>query len=290
MRGRYHPLLYLLLATLIAPPNNKCVLVVDVDGSFEASKILEATPVSMKPLPPHMQPEKMPRDQWRKVRPPYHRPVLPSDLAHVYVIRPADAREGPLCRAILQAKQYMMYGPHRSRDREFWGTVVIGADDPGADVDVVCGTMKCRLKVERMYVRSMGGRGVMSYQGGMKLRDQRDAERSFAPLIARCVWGRFRFDERGLIFPGRPRQATAKKGGSRVYVRRTKPPRLRPAPWVTTRSALRAARVRHAEKAAKQPLGNQPEPEQNLPSHKRVRSLYNAHTILPGQPPPKKRI
>ncbi|KAH8902292.1 hypothetical protein BR93DRAFT_932218 [Coniochaeta sp. PMI_546] len=45
-----------------------------------------------------------------------------------------------------------MYGPHRSRDREFWGTVVIGADDPGAEVDVVCGTMKCWLKVERQFV------------------------------------------------------------------------------------------------------------------------------------------
>lgn len=243
IRGRYWPLLYLLLATLITPPNNKCVLIVDCEGDFEVSKILESTPVSMEPLPPHMQPKNMEREQKRRVHPPYHRGVLPSDLAHVYVIRPADRREGPLCRAILQAKQYMMYGPHRSRDREFWGTVVIGADDPGAEVDVVCGTMKCWLKVERQYVPNLARRGVRSYQGGLKKKGEHDTERAFTPLTARCVWGRFKFDDKGLIFPGRPRQANMRVGGSRVRVRRKTPPCLRPAPWVIARSAYRATRV-----------------------------------------------
>lgn len=248
IRGRYWPLLYLLLATLIAPPNNKCVLVVDCEGDFEVSKILESTPVSMQPLPPHLQPKNLPRDQNKRVHPPYHRDVLPSDLAHVYVIRPADTREGPLRRAVLSAKQYMTYGPHRSRDREFWGTVVIGADDPGADADVVCGTMKCWLKVERQYVPDLGSRGVRSYEGGLEKRAEHEAERALAPLTARCVWGRFKFDERGLIFPGRPTQGNRRVGGSRARaLRRTTLPRLQPASWVITRSAYRATRGRRAE-------------------------------------------
>jgi hypothetical protein len=248
IRGRYFPLLYLLLATLIAPPNNKCVLVVDVEGKFEVSKILEQTPVSMRPLPPEQQPKNMPREQRRRVGPPYHQPVLPSDLAHIYVIRPADEREGPLCRAIRQAKQYMMYGPHRSRDREFWGTVVIGADDPGADVDVVCGTMKCWLKVVREPVWTFGAKGLNSYKGVLKHRAKRDADRSFTPLTARCVWGRFKFDDRGLIFPRKTRQANVKMGGTKIHHRRRAPPRLRPAPPITTRSTLRSARIRRRAK------------------------------------------
>jgi hypothetical protein len=224
IRGRYFPLLYLLLATLIAPPNNKCVLVVDVEGKFEVSKILEHTPVSMRPLSPDKQPKNMSKEQRRRLKPPYHRPVLPSDLAHVYVVRPPDEREGPLCRAILQAKQYMMYGAHGSRDREFWGTVVVGADDPGggADVDVVCGTMKCWLKVVREQpVWTFGGEGVGSYAGALRHRARREAERGFiGPLTARCVWGRFRFDDRGLVFPGGPGRAAARVGGSRAHRRR----------------------------------------------------------------------
>lgn len=243
IRGRYWPLLYVLLATLIAPPNNKCVLVVDCDGGFQVGKILECTPVSMLPLLPHMQPGNLPGDLRDRARPPYHRGVLAADLAHVYVVRPADSREGPLCRAILSAKQYMMYGQHRSRDREFWGTVVIGADDPGADVDVVCGTMRCWLKVERQYVPGLGGRGVTSYEGALKKRAEHEAERAFTPLAARCIWGRFNFDERGLVFPSRPRQAEMQVGGSRVRARRRSPPRLQPVPWVITLSAYHATRV-----------------------------------------------
>lgn len=244
IRGRYWPLLYLLLATLIAPPNNKCVLVVDCDGGFEVSRILESTPVSMLPLPPHMQPKDMSSDQREKVHPPYHRSVLPSDLAHVYVVRPGDTREGPLCRAILSAKQYMTYGQHRSRDREFWGTVVIGADDPGADVDVVCGTMRCWLKVERQCVPGLGARGVGSYEEGLRKRAEHETDRASTPLTARCVWGRFKFDERGLVLPGRPSQADRRVGGSRVTAQRRTPARLQPAPWVITRSAYRATRAR----------------------------------------------
>lgn len=254
IRGRYWPLLYLLLATLIAPPHNKCVLVVDCEGDFEVSRILESTPVSMRPLPPHLQPDDISRDEKRRVHPPYHRDVLPSDLAHVYVIRPADARSGPLRRAILSAKRFMTYGQHRSRDREFWGTVVIGADDPGADVDVVCGTMRCWLKVERGYVPSLGARGVGSYEGGLHKRAEHEAERSFAPLTARCVWGRFTFDERGLVFPGRPGQGSSSRrvGGSRTRVGRRTPHRLRRAPWVITRSARRTAQVKPRPKGTEE--------------------------------------
>jgi hypothetical protein len=237
IRGRYWPLLYLLLATLIAPPHNKCVLIVDCDGSFEISRILECTPVSMLPLPPHLQPRNISTDQRSKVHPPYHRAVLPADLAHVYVIRPADTREGPLGRSILSAKEYMMYGAHRSRDREFWGTILIGADDPDADVDVVCGTMRCWLKVERQPVAGLGSRGVRSYEGALRKRAEHEAERAFAPLTARCVWGQFRFDDKGLVFSGRPKEGARRVGGSRGRVVRRSPPRLRPAPWVIVRSA-----------------------------------------------------
>lgn len=250
IRGRYWPLLYLLLATLISPPNNNCVLVVDCDGDFEVSRILESTPISMRPLPPHRQPKDIPQEQHDRVHPPYHRDVLPSDLTHVYVIRPADRREGPLCRAILQAKQYMMYGPHRSRDREFWGTILIGADSPEAEVDVVCGTMKCWLKVERQFVPDLWRRGVKSYQGGLQRKDEHETERAFTPLIARCIWGRFKFDDKGLIFPGKPRQANVRVGGSRVRVRRKTPPPLRPAPWIITRSAYRATHLRRRIEAS----------------------------------------
>ncbi|KAB5539284.1 hypothetical protein GE09DRAFT_313153 [Coniochaeta sp. 2T2.1] len=260
IRGRYEHLLYLLLATLIAPPNNKCVLVVDCEGDFDISRVLECTPVSLAPLPPHLQPawETLSRDERRKVRPPFHRDVTPQDLAHVYVIRPADTREGPLCREILRAKEYMLYGNHRSRDRDFWGTFVIGADDPGADVDVVCGTMKCWLKVVRTGVANLAQRGVRSYEGAKGKKAEVYRDRGYAPFTARCPWGQFKFDDRGMIFKGTPREGAMKAGGSRFFKRRRgrAAPRVRNRKeWIVSRSELRAAARSKRRKEGAGPAG-----------------------------------
>ncbi|KAJ9156039.1 hypothetical protein NKR23_g1496 [Pleurostoma richardsiae] len=42
--GRHLPLVYLLVATLVAAPHSKAVVVVDVDGRFDVTRVLESVP------------------------------------------------------------------------------------------------------------------------------------------------------------------------------------------------------------------------------------------------------
>ncbi|EJT72899.1 hypothetical protein GGTG_09750 [Gaeumannomyces tritici R3-111a-1] len=162
--GRQLPLIYLLVATLIAPPHGKTVVVVDLESRFDITRVLECTPyaaaaatTTTTTAAPATAPalarkqhgrcmigrdrrssagEPTRRAQGprphRQFRPRANRSPLVaggvslSDLAHVHVHRPA---RGSLVReAVAAAEQHMLYGAHGSGGRGWWGTFVVGGN------------------------------------------------------------------------------------------------------------------------------------------------------------------
>ncbi|KAI1389281.1 uncharacterized protein F4822DRAFT_195643 [Hypoxylon trugodes] len=100
--GRYLPLLYHLVSTLIAEPHNYTIVIVDAESRFDVTRLVSSPSTSN----------------------PSH-PAQPPDLRHVYVYRPARGQE-QIRAAVEAAGEYMLYGSHGSRAQEWWGTVVIG--------------------------------------------------------------------------------------------------------------------------------------------------------------------
>lgn len=167
--GRYHELLYLLVATLISPPWEKTISIVDFDGRFDAIRLLVTRPVGTDT------PDKVGRE----------------DLEHVYVWRPGKGYEGDVCAEV---EKFMMYGDHGSRRREWWGAVVIGA--PGnitgksnAHVVVTAGR-KGWLRVERAQIQGFGGKGV---EQALSERESRQAAVAAAGWVGSSLWGDFMF-------------------------------------------------------------------------------------------------
>ncbi|OTB02748.1 hypothetical protein M426DRAFT_322349 [Hypoxylon sp. CI-4A] len=144
--GRYLALLYHLISTLIAEPHNYTVVVVDAEGRFDVTRLLSSS------THPHSG---------------NSYPAQVADLRHVYVYRPARGQE-QVQAVVAAAGEWMLYGAHGSRAREWWGTVVIGG---GVSVkgDVNAG-WKGWLRVER--------EGINGFPAGISVEEAlRDREK-----------------------------------------------------------------------------------------------------------------
>lgn len=119
MSGRYLPLLYHLVSTLIAEPQNYTVVVVDAEGRFDVTRLVAAS----APFPHH---HSNPSHDSSPSSTSNSYPAKPSDLRHLYVYRPGRGQD-QIRAAVAAAREWMVYGTHGSRAREWWGTVVIGA-------------------------------------------------------------------------------------------------------------------------------------------------------------------
>ncbi|KAJ4392775.1 hypothetical protein N0V85_006836, partial [Neurospora sp. IMI 360204] len=115
--GRHHELLYLLVATLIAPPHCKTVAIVDFDGRFDPLRLLATLPFSSTSTG-------TPTGTNTSTR-----PLEPSDLDHVHILRPPRRSNVPLQTYLAGMEEYMLYAPHKSREREWWGSIVIGSSN-----------------------------------------------------------------------------------------------------------------------------------------------------------------
>ncbi|KAL7623567.1 hypothetical protein AAE478_007250 [Parahypoxylon ruwenzoriense] len=188
--GRYLPLLYHLVSTLIAEPHNYAVVVVDAEGRFDVMRVV----VSSSFNDPSARPGSSRGED--KARNPSC-PAQPLDLRHVYVYRPPCGQEH--VRAALEAAgRWMLYGAHGSRAREWWGTVVIGG---GSGMGVAAASVKGDvsagwkgwLRVEREEVpRFPDG---MSVDEALRDRDRRQEAVDGAGWVASSrvgsyVWGR----------------------------------------------------------------------------------------------------
>ncbi|SPQ26399.1 ce813642-ac17-4fae-aaa5-8aa3e7084553 [Thermothielavioides terrestris] len=116
--GRHRELLYVLVATLVAPPHEKAVSIVDFEGCFDPVRLLSTSPIE-EPATTRTTPT-------ATTALPPRRSLQRADLDHVHILRPARGSFAHVADCLASIEDYMLYGSHRSRGREWWGTVVIG--------------------------------------------------------------------------------------------------------------------------------------------------------------------
>lgn len=157
--GRPLPLLYKMVSTLVSPPHSKAVFVLDVEGRFDAASLdCEA-----------------------------------ADLAHVYIQRPArNEPDDPhdLRSLVAGAEDFMLYdeGARGSRQREWWGTLVVGGSAAG---DVTAG-WKGWLRIEKSSM--VGSVWGLSVDEVWKQREERErAAEEKTEWVASSQWGGFEF-------------------------------------------------------------------------------------------------
>ncbi|KAK8085169.1 hypothetical protein PG997_006440 [Apiospora hydei] len=122
LSGRYLPFLYHLVSTLIAAPHNYAVTIVDADHRFDVTRLVSDS--SRAPTAPVSGPPNAATPN------PY--PATKSDLKHLYVYRPArSANQAQVQASLAAAREYMLYAPHASRNRAWWGSVVVGGTTTG---------------------------------------------------------------------------------------------------------------------------------------------------------------
>ncbi|KAK0644294.1 hypothetical protein B0T16DRAFT_302765, partial [Cercophora newfieldiana] len=139
LTGRYHELLYVLIASLISEPHNKAVSIVDFEGSFELLRLFATAPAAQEGSPT------------------VAKSLSRADFDHVHILRPAPGDAAHIASCIATMEKYMLYAPHCSRSREWWGTVVIGgglspAGSSGSGHVSVVTDRKGWMRVERAEV------------------------------------------------------------------------------------------------------------------------------------------
>lgn len=213
LSGRHLPLIYLLVATLITSPQKQAVVVIDIDGRFDITRVLQCTPY--RPAPAQSPERPAPRASANdahvqqaqptpasqrsyedRTAPTHEQWVTVEDLRHVHVYRPARGSLSHIRDVLTSAEQHMIYSRHASMAREWWGTIVIGGGSPTAlgpgNADVTTG-WKGWLRVDREEVR--GFPVGMSVEEALMDRDQRQRAADAAGFTATCAWGTFTFDE-----------------------------------------------------------------------------------------------
>ncbi|RYP20191.1 hypothetical protein DL765_002950 [Monosporascus sp. GIB2] len=225
--GRYLPLLYHLVSTLVAAPHRYAVLVVDPEARFDVTRVVGSSspadpsselrggsaPAGPNPTAasspgpnPNLNPDPNPDPSPRPNPDPSPRPnpgpgsgsypATPADLRHVYVLRPPLS--SPLAPAVAAAREWMLYAAHGSRDRELWGVVVVGgsslpspssvSDGGGGGGDVLVTTgWRGWLRVEREDVPGFGMGG--SGRGGvLSVEEALRERRRWDEVVERASW------------------------------------------------------------------------------------------------------
>lgn len=222
--------MYLLVATLISNLHKQAVVIVDVDGKFDITRVLQCVPYSSETAShaehtdhtasslgdhPADDPARKPSLTVQQLDPnttdlgSHDRQLYPSaairgqrltvqDLRHVHVYRPARGPPSHIRDILASAEHYMIYNRHASVAREWWGTIVIGGGSPAAlgssHTDVTTG-WKGWLRVNRGEVR--GFPVGTSLEEALLERDQRQRAVDAAGYAASCAWGSFTFSESG---------------------------------------------------------------------------------------------
>lgn len=169
------------MASLIASPHEKTVAIVDFEGRFDPMRLLVTAPI---------------------MKEAHTNPTSPStrieraDLDHVHILRPSRGSVRHVADCLAAVEEYMLYGTHRSRSREWWGTVVIGGglnpagSVPAAMASQIAVTAGWRgwLRVDRPEVATFWG---MSAEEALAERDKRQAAVEGAGWIASSPWGSF---------------------------------------------------------------------------------------------------
>ncbi|KAK0744717.1 hypothetical protein B0T21DRAFT_280312 [Apiosordaria backusii] len=192
--GRYYELVYVLIATLIAKPWGKAVVVIDFEGRFDPLRVLAA------PLAGSAS-STLPDNEGKVTK---KARVNKADLEHVHILQPKKGNweQQPPARfvsaCLTTMEEYLLYGAHRSRGREWWGTVVIGGGfNPigglpkavSAQVAVTAGR-RGWLRVERADVP---GFGELTVEQAVRDREKRQQAVEQMGWVGNSPWGGFSF-------------------------------------------------------------------------------------------------
>ncbi|KAK0708606.1 hypothetical protein B0H67DRAFT_444058, partial [Lasiosphaeris hirsuta] len=169
--GRHLALLHTLIATLLAAPHRHTVALVDFTARFDPLRLLTSG----------------------------HPALTRADLAHLHIARPARGPPAHTARCVAAMEDHMLYAPHASRARPWWGTVVVGgglnpaAELPGAAATAAPGgrvavtaDWKGWLRVDRAEVPAFWDLGVEE-----ALRDREGRQRAVeeAGWVGVSAWG-----------------------------------------------------------------------------------------------------
>ncbi|RCI08566.1 hypothetical protein L249_4773 [Ophiocordyceps polyrhachis-furcata BCC 54312] len=174
LAGRSLPLIYKIVSTLVSAPWRYAVLVVDVDGSFDATRLTLS--------------------------------CGDDDLAHVYVQRPDENDYGDeeddadsIRELVVSAQRFMLYNASASLSRHWWGTVVVGGGSRSGGlaglVDIVAG-FNGWLRIEREPVVAPCPPGL-DLAEALARREERQRLVDAAAWVASSSWGDFVFSESG---------------------------------------------------------------------------------------------
>ncbi|RGP59438.1 hypothetical protein FSPOR_11315 [Fusarium sporotrichioides] len=155
--GRHLPLLYKIVSNLVSPPHLYAILVIDIEGRFDATRLT----------------------------------CLPSHMRHVYIQRPARSDPEHIRALVAEAEVILLYGDvaRASAGREWWGTVVVGGLGYG---DISAG-WKGWLRVDRENVR--GFASSISAEEALDQKEQRQDVVDTAGWAATSHWGGFTFKD-----------------------------------------------------------------------------------------------
>ncbi|KAF3760998.1 hypothetical protein M406DRAFT_343133 [Cryphonectria parasitica EP155] len=215
LTGRQLPLIYLLVATLITPPHNKAVVVVDTDNKFDITSVLQCAPHG-SPLArsralrqgafaqQYNEDDRSPGPHRDNVSHTNGGNVTLEDLKHVHVYRTARGSISHVRDVLNSAEHYMIYSNHASATREWWGTIVIGGGGSSSSsssspapvgsgqADVTTGRngwLRVNRKVPRRFPVGM------SIEEALVERDQRRRAADAAGFKATCIWGSLTFNQ-----------------------------------------------------------------------------------------------
>ncbi|KAI9735450.1 MAG: hypothetical protein M1818_006456 [Claussenomyces sp. TS43310] len=151
------PLLYHIVSTIVSPPRSGTVVVVDVDGRFDITRLTCAY----------------------------------GDLKHVHVLRPSKSS---LKVTMESVEHYMLYGgrqgKHVSADREWVGTIVYGGIGSN-----ITGGWRGWLKVESEREDVVGFGLGMSVEEAVVDRDARQTALMQRGWRATSAWGTYTWAE-----------------------------------------------------------------------------------------------
>lgn len=220
LSGTHLPLIYKLVATLIASPLSKAVVVIDIDARFDITRVLQCasyppSAATDQTAPDPESPDPATKDasaqqhlkgptvhnsalQQDRISATHEQRVAIEDLRHIHVYRPARGSPSHIRDVLSSAEHFIIYSKHASVAREWWGTIVIGGASSTAlgsgHADVTTG-WKGWLRVDREEVP--GFPVGMSAEEALADRDQRQRAAEASEYTATCAWGNFNFREAG---------------------------------------------------------------------------------------------
>ncbi|KAF5234816.1 hypothetical protein FAUST_7440 [Fusarium austroamericanum] len=155
--GRHLPLLYKVISNLIGPSHLYAVLIIDIEGRFDATRLT----------------------------------CSPCHMRHVYVQRPARSDLEHTRALVAEAEGVLLYSDvaHASAGREWWGTIVVGSPGSG-DIST---SWKGWLRVDRENVRGFA-LGI-SAEEALDQKEKRQGVVDTAGWAATSQWGGFTFKD-----------------------------------------------------------------------------------------------